>query len=100
MALTHQLLNKDSNSTPLSIASDLMLAFLKYSWHVDLRQYNSLLRSGGAMLESNETEINCQHLPGDMLGLLKPNYTKYELNYIYQQNLLSPQAESSTTLAN
>ena len=52
------------------------------------------------MLELNETEINWQHLPDDMLGLLKPNHPEDELNYLYQQNLLSPQAESSTTLAN
>lgn len=100
MALTHQLLDKYSNSTPLSIAPDLMLAFQKYSWPGNLRQYNNLLRTCCAMLELNETEINWQHLPDDMLGLLKPNHPEDELNYLYQQNLLSPQAESSTTLAN
>ncbi|MDO8702773.1 MAG: sigma-54-dependent Fis family transcriptional regulator [Undibacterium sp.] len=71
-ALTAQLLRSLSPERELHLAADLLAQLSAYNWPGNLRQYSSVLRTAIAMLDTDETRIEMQHLSDDIVEDLTP----------------------------
>ncbi|MFZ1446414.1 MAG: sigma-54-dependent Fis family transcriptional regulator [Candidatus Dechloromonas phosphoritropha] len=70
-ALTEKLLHDLTDDTSLHLAPELLARLADYRWPGNLRQYASVLRTAVAMLDPDETRINSQHLPDDLVDELR-----------------------------
>ena len=70
-ALTEKLLHDLTDDTSLHLAPELLARLAAYRWPGNLRQYASVLRTAVAMLDPDETRINSQHLPDDLVDELR-----------------------------
>ncbi len=52
----------------ITISSEVMRFFEQYSWPGNIRQLQSVIRVGVALLEEGETEILAAHLPEEIFG--------------------------------
>ena len=72
-ALTARVLAEISPGREIAISPALTTAFAGYAWPGNLRQFANALRTACALLDPEDTLIDWQHLPDDLMDELRSN---------------------------
>jgi transcriptional regulator of acetoin/glycerol metabolism len=70
-ALTSRMLTEMAPDKNLALDDKVMSSFVAYAWPGNLRQLANALRTACAMLDDDETHIDWQHLPDDLVEELR-----------------------------
>ncbi len=69
--LTRRLLADLGAEESVTLAPELLEALPRYQWPGNLRQYANVLRTALALMEPDQSEIDWQHLPDDLVAAIR-----------------------------